>query len=127
MKEKTEKKEYLLQLLETLEKEVFGAIDTAYKRDEDNFVHNCDTVKELFKDLYTEIDELGENESSINRIKRINKDVWQRQISLLQIEMTRETKKIKERIKYWQDLIDKIDNKETYKTVVYMPDIKVEE
>ena len=62
MKEKTEKKEYLLQLLETLEKEVFGAIDTAYKRDEDNFVHNCDTIKELFKDLYTEIDELGENE-----------------------------------------------------------------
>ena len=55
------------------------------------------------------------------------KDVWQRQISLLQIEMTRETKKIKERIKYWQDLIDEVDNKQIKKTVVYMPDIKIEE
>ena len=41
--------------------------------------------------------------------------------------MTRETKKIKERIKYWQDLIDEVDNKQIKKTVVYMPDIKIEE
>ena len=61
-KELYNKKEYLLQLLGTLEEEVFGAIDTAYKRDEDNFVHNCDTVKDLFKVLYTDIDELGEEE-----------------------------------------------------------------
>ena len=29
--------------------------------------------------------------------------------------MTRETKKIKERIKYWQDLIDEVDNKQIKK------------
>ena len=49
-----------------------------------------------------------------------NKRHYQTQIEF-EIERSREC------IKYWQDLIDKIDNKETYKTVVYMPDIKVEE
>ena len=28
------------------------------KTNKDNFVHSCDTVKDLFKVLYTEIDEL---------------------------------------------------------------------
>ena len=56
-----EKKEYLLALLGELEKMVFETIEIA-KTNKDNFVHSCDTVKELFKDLYTEIDELGENE-----------------------------------------------------------------
>ena len=61
MKEKTEKKEYLLALLGELEKMVFETIEIA-KTNKDNFVHSCDTVKDLFKVLYTEIDELWEEE-----------------------------------------------------------------
>ena len=60
-----EKREYLLHLLGELEKMVFDTIDIAnipYKRDEYNFVHSCDAVKDLFKVLYTDIDELGEEE-----------------------------------------------------------------
>ena len=59
------KKEYLLHLLEDLEEKVFDTMDIAnipYKRDEYNFVHSCDAVKDLFKVLYTEIDELWEEE-----------------------------------------------------------------
>ena len=56
-----EKKEYLLHLLIELEEKVFDTIEIA-KTNKDNFVHSCDTVKDLFKVLYTEIDELEENE-----------------------------------------------------------------
>lgn len=54
-------KEYLLALLIELEEKVFDTIEIA-KTNKDNFVHSCDTVKDLFKVLYTEIDELEENE-----------------------------------------------------------------
>lgn len=56
-----DKKEYLLHLLIELEEKVFDTIEIA-KTNKDNFVHRCDVVKDLFKMLYTEIDELEENE-----------------------------------------------------------------